>query len=245
MSAIYRPKSMSGDPRVFRIEPDALMSVDTVQPNAVWGLDRVDQRSLPLNSSFIMPPQAAAFMFMSWIRGSALRIWSLTVGQFPRMTALMTAKTVRTAMAMEHMWRERSAVRRSVWLNEYYFTACASLVVQAGGRYRMFGRNRLDRRTSLDACRGESKPRRRYIGYIGRGPRERDGDRCNIRRRRRHSAAMLARCRPDAHRALFTVGITAENDGPSGFLKLRHLHRYFRTGVNITSSSSGVTTSRR
>src|SRR5260221_10734092 len=45
-------KAMSVDPRVSMIEQDSLMSVDISQPNATWGLDRVDQRALPLNSSY-------------------------------------------------------------------------------------------------------------------------------------------------------------------------------------------------
>jgi subtilisin family serine protease len=43
---------MSNDPRVLFIEEDSEISVQTTQPNAPWGLDRVDQRTVPLNTAY-------------------------------------------------------------------------------------------------------------------------------------------------------------------------------------------------
>jgi aqualysin 1 len=40
------------DPRVAYVEPDRLMKAQATQSGATWGLDRIDQRSLPLNSTF-------------------------------------------------------------------------------------------------------------------------------------------------------------------------------------------------
>jgi hypothetical protein len=43
------------DPRVVRIEQDAVVHADTVQPlgpTQSWGLDRIDQRSLPLDGNY-------------------------------------------------------------------------------------------------------------------------------------------------------------------------------------------------
>ena len=43
---------MSSDKRVLYVEEDAEVSISTSQPNATWGLDRIDQRSVPLNTSY-------------------------------------------------------------------------------------------------------------------------------------------------------------------------------------------------
>jgi subtilisin family serine protease len=43
---------LASDSRVALIEPDGVMSIDTTQSPATWGLDRVDQRPLPLSNSF-------------------------------------------------------------------------------------------------------------------------------------------------------------------------------------------------
>ena len=36
------------DPRVAYVEQDQVMSINTTQSGATWGIDRIDQRSLPL-----------------------------------------------------------------------------------------------------------------------------------------------------------------------------------------------------
>ena len=40
------------DNRVVRVEPDGIATIVTTQESATWGLDRVDQRSLPLSTTY-------------------------------------------------------------------------------------------------------------------------------------------------------------------------------------------------
>ncbi|MFF3286905.1 S8 family serine peptidase [Streptomyces sp. NPDC003023] len=50
---------VAADPRVARVEQDSVIRESGSQPNPPsWGLDRVDQRSLPLNSSYSYPGTA-------------------------------------------------------------------------------------------------------------------------------------------------------------------------------------------
>jgi len=51
---------LRNNPNVLSIEPDQQMfAVDTQSPTPSWGLDRIDQRSLPLNSTFTATAQGS------------------------------------------------------------------------------------------------------------------------------------------------------------------------------------------
>ena len=47
------------DPGVAYVEEDGVVSIDATQSNATWGLDRVDQRTLPLNRTYVYNRTAA------------------------------------------------------------------------------------------------------------------------------------------------------------------------------------------
>ena len=51
--------ALARDPRVRYIEQDSVMTIVQSQPNATWGLDRVDQRDRPLNGTYTYNTVAA------------------------------------------------------------------------------------------------------------------------------------------------------------------------------------------
>jgi len=51
--------ALARDPRVRYIEQDSVMTIVQSQPNATWGLDRIDQRDRPLNGTYTYTTVAA------------------------------------------------------------------------------------------------------------------------------------------------------------------------------------------
>jgi subtilisin family serine protease len=44
--------ALSRNPQVLHVEADQIIQLGAIQSNATWGLDRIDQRALPLNSTY-------------------------------------------------------------------------------------------------------------------------------------------------------------------------------------------------
>ncbi len=49
---IRRVAALRALPNVVRVERDRVVRTSTTQPNATWGLDRIDQRALPLSTTY-------------------------------------------------------------------------------------------------------------------------------------------------------------------------------------------------
>lgn len=52
--------ALAADPMVASVEPDAVVHLDATQTGATWGIDRSDQRSLPLSGSYTHPDSGGA-----------------------------------------------------------------------------------------------------------------------------------------------------------------------------------------
>ncbi|MFE5483600.1 S8 family peptidase [Streptomyces sp. NPDC056527] len=84
-----RAKALAADPRVAYVEQNATVRVAETQTGATWGLDRIDQRNLPLSSTYTYNTTASnvtAYIIDTGIRtshsefGGRARVGTDTVG---------------------------------------------------------------------------------------------------------------------------------------------------------------------
>nr|WP_064750315.1 S8 family peptidase [Solirubrobacter soli] len=64
---------VKSDPAVAYVEPDRVITLDATQNNATWGLDRIDQRNLPLSTTYsydTTAPDVTAYIIDTGIRFS-------------------------------------------------------------------------------------------------------------------------------------------------------------------------------
>ena len=61
---VANAKRMADDPEVAYVEADQIMRINATQTGATWGLDRLDQASLPLNQSFTYPSSSGVHAYI-------------------------------------------------------------------------------------------------------------------------------------------------------------------------------------
>src|SRR5829696_3158419 len=96
-------KRLAADPRIVHVEQDATVSLAGTQTNPPsWGLDRIDQRDLPLNSTYTYPDvtnTVTAYVIDTGIRTThttfgGRAVWGTnTVAMATTPTAMATAPT--------------------------------------------------------------------------------------------------------------------------------------------------------
>ncbi|MEW2635574.1 S8 family peptidase [Streptomyces sp. NPDC048389] len=68
-----KAKELAADPRVAHVEQNSTVRLNDTQPNATWGVDRIDQRDLPLSKTYTYDTRASnvhAYIIDTGIRTS-------------------------------------------------------------------------------------------------------------------------------------------------------------------------------
>ena len=108
--------ALARNPRVRYVEQDSVMTIVASQPNATWGLDRIDQRDLPLNGPTPTTRSAASvhvYIIDTGIRATHAEFGGRVTQTASRRSPTATARTTATATA--RMSPARSAAPPTAW----------------------------------------------------------------------------------------------------------------------------------
>ena len=119
-------EAMRNNPNVEYIEVDSTVSLDATQtPGATWGLDRIDQRDLPLSYTYTYNYTGAGSRRTSSTPASASAIASSVAAPAMATTPSTNVRQPLTATATARTWRARSAAPPTVWPRASPWWPCA------------------------------------------------------------------------------------------------------------------------
>ena len=108
--------ALAADPNVATIEPDVTMQASVDQSGADWGLDRIDQRSLPLSGTYSYPSSAGAGVKVYVIDTGVRSTHANSPAECCRATpSSRTAAAPRTATVTARTSPPPSRARRTAW----------------------------------------------------------------------------------------------------------------------------------
>ena len=199
--------ALTHNPKVTLVEADAEVTLEDTQSGATWGIDRIDQRALPLSGSYTYSapgPGVTAYIIDTGIRSTHQEFGGRASVRLRRVDG---GNGTTTATATARTSPARSAARRTASRRGSRSWRCASSTAAAAARRRgvIAGIDWVIGKHAAGSRRGEHEPRRRVSSALDTADEQLIDDgvsygRGRRQRQRRAAGAMPATTRPRAFR---------------------------------------------